>query len=195
MLFRQQRATLLQDSKVFVQKRIHIMLLSGFEEQRGGVRNFIGEIFFVDIDADARHSEVEAIAGNGVLGKVAGELTVIHVQIVGPLDEDVGHIFDEETAGGGREPEVENELVGGGQSRLKVDAGEDVETARTVPFVAARPASRRLEVGVHSVEIWKFFFSSFPRAGEFHQEFVRGGDFLEVVFHFRVEGIGPRAKL
>ena len=113
------------------------------------------ELFFVDIDADTRNGEVETAAGDGVLSEVAGEFAIVYVHVVWPLDEDVRHVFGEEPSGGGGEPEVEDELIGGIQPCLEVDAGEDVASARTVPFVAARPTPRRLKVSVHGVEVRK----------------------------------------
>ena len=107
-----------------------------------------------------------------MLGEVARELAVAHVHVVGPLDENFGHVLGEEPARSGREPEVEDELVGGGEPCLEIDAGEDVESARAVPFVRARAASRRLEVGIDGGKVGERVAVAASLSRQLHQEAV-----------------------
>ena len=76
------------------------------------------EVLFVDVDADARHGEIETAAGDAVLREVTGQLVVMHVHVVRPFDEHIGNIFSEEKPCGCGEPKVEDELVGSLQTRV-----------------------------------------------------------------------------
>ena len=54
-----------------------------------------------------------------------------------------------------------------------VDAGEDVESARAVPVVRARTASRRLEVGIDGVEVRERVAALAPHPRRVHEPSVR----------------------
>jgi len=147
------------------------------------VGDIVREMFLVDVDADARHGVVEAVAGDAVFGEVARELVVAHVHVVGPLDEHFRHIFGQENAGGGCEPEVEDELVGGGQSRVEADAGEDVRAARAVPRVGARAAPRRLEVRINRPQVRDGLAAAAELPQRRHEVGVCRGGAWNVMFH------------
>ena len=145
--------------------------------------DIVREMFLVDVDADARHGVVKAVAGDAVLGEVARELVIAHVHVVGPLDEHFRHVLGQENAGGGREPEVEDELIGGGQPRVETDAGEDVRAARAVPRVGTRAAPRRLVVRINSPQVGHCLpaAAKLPQRG--HEVGVGRGGAWNVMFH------------